>query len=58
MPFDAFSDAMSVLQKLGVPVQGYSQAGLGHGIDPAGMQIGIQFLADAFDGKSLNKEVS
>lgn len=48
VPFDAFKDAMSVLQKLGYPVQGYSQDGLGHGIDPAGMQIGIEFLQGAF----------
>jgi phospholipase/carboxylesterase len=44
VPFDAFNSAMSVLQKQGVMVHGYSQEGLGHGIDPAGMQIGIKFL--------------
>lgn len=46
VPFDAFSQAISVLQKLGVEVHGYSREELGHGIDPAGMQIGNKFLAD------------
>lgn len=46
VPFDAFSQAISVLQKLGVEVHGYSREGLAHGIDPAGMQIGNKFLAD------------
>ena len=44
VPFDAFSAAMSVLQKQGIMVHGYSQEGLGHGIDPAGVQLGIKFL--------------
>lgn len=44
VPFDAFNQAVSVLQKQGVEVHGYSREGLGHGIDPAGMQIGIKFL--------------
>ncbi|MDA0781621.1 MAG: dienelactone hydrolase family protein [Rickettsiales bacterium] len=44
VPFDAFGNAMSVLQKQGVMVHGYSQEGLGHGIDPAGIQLGIKFL--------------
>lgn len=44
VPFDAFSQAISVLQKLGVEVHGYSREGLDHGIDPAGMQIGMKFL--------------
>lgn len=47
VPFDAFNNAMSVLQKQGFQVHGYSQEGLGHGIDPAGMQIGIDFLKNA-----------
>ncbi len=49
VPFDAFSQAISVLQKLGVEVQGYSREGLAHGIDPAGMQIGIKFLGEVFN---------
>ena len=48
VPFDAFSQAMSVLQKQGFKVHGYSAPDIGHGIDPAGMQIGIKFLRDMF----------
>lgn len=48
VPFDAFSQAMSVLQKLGIAAHGYSREGLGHGIDPAGIEIGRFFLRDAF----------
>lgn len=44
VPFAAFSEAISVLQKLGLEVNGYSRPGLGHGIDPEGLQIGIKFL--------------
>lgn len=46
VPFEAFSTAMSALQKQGIVVHGYSQEGLGHGIDPAGVQIGIKFLKE------------
>jgi phospholipase/carboxylesterase len=48
VPFDAFSQAMSVLQKQGFDVHGYSRIGLAHGIDPAGMDIGIDFLKGVF----------
>lgn len=44
VPFEAFQQAMTALQKRGLFVNGYSQEGLGHGIDPAGMQIGCAFL--------------
>lgn len=47
VPFDAFTSAMSVLQKQGITVHGYSQKNLGHGIDPAGIQIGVKFLTDS-----------
>lgn len=48
VPFDAFNNAMSVLQKQGLAAHGYSQEGLGHGIDPAGMKIGTKFIKDSF----------
>lgn len=48
VPFDAFREAMDVLQKQRISVQGYSRGGLGHGIDPAGLQIGVKFLSDIF----------
>jgi phospholipase/carboxylesterase len=46
VPFDAFTQAVSVLQKQGIQVHGYSREGLGHGIDPAGIQIGRKFLKE------------
>jgi phospholipase/carboxylesterase len=49
VPFEAFEDAMSALQKQGITVHGYSQPRLGHGIDPAGMKIGVGFLKDVFN---------
>lgn len=48
VPFDAFNTALSTLQKTGVNVQGYSRQNLGHGIDPHGIKIGIEFLKQAF----------
>jgi phospholipase/carboxylesterase len=44
VPFVAFNEALSSLQKLNFPVEGYSRAGLGHGIDQAGIAIGTKFL--------------
>lgn len=49
VPFEAFNTALKTLQQHHIPVQGYSREGLGHGIDPAGMQIGVGFLRGAFD---------
>lgn len=48
VPFDAFNQALATLQKNDVLVQGYSQKGLGHGIDPAGVEIGTSFLEQSF----------
>lgn len=48
VPFEAFGEAVSALQKLGLFVNGYSREGLDHGIDPAGMQIGLAFLRRVF----------
>jgi phospholipase/carboxylesterase len=53
VPFDAFTSAMSVLQKQGVMAHGYSQPRLGHGIDPAGMKIGVEFLSGVFSKVSV-----
>jgi phospholipase/carboxylesterase len=50
VPFAAFEEAMSVLQAQGLTVHGFSREGLGHGIDPAGMQIGQSFLKGVFYG--------
>lgn len=45
VPFDAFNNALTILQKSGVPVQGFSRENLGHGIDPEGLKLGITFLS-------------
>ena len=54
VPFDAFGEALNALQQQNLEVQGYSQEGLGHGIDPAGLKIGVEFLKGVFEngGKS------
>ena len=44
VPYEAFQQAMKALQTRGLMVNGYSREDLGHGIDPAGMQIGCAFL--------------
>ncbi|MBL0318333.1 MAG: dienelactone hydrolase family protein [Alphaproteobacteria bacterium] len=49
VPFIAFEEAYQALQNLDVPVLAYSQQDLGHGIDPAGLQIGAAFLQHTFD---------
>lgn len=45
VPFAAMEDAKEKLASLGVPVDAHMRPGLGHGIDPEGLQIGIKFLA-------------
>ena len=49
VPFMAFEEAYQTLQNLDVPVLAYSQQDLGHGIDPAGLQIGAAFLQHTFE---------
>lgn len=44
VPFVAFEEALAALKKYQVEVHGYSSEGLGHGIDPAGVEIGVRFL--------------
>lgn len=48
VPFIAFTEAKSALEKAGIPLQAYSSPELGHGIDPAGVEIGNRFLRSAF----------
>lgn len=48
VPFLAFNEALAHLQKHAITVEGFSREGLGHGIDPAGLQIGMQFIASCF----------
>ena len=47
VPFIAFTEAKDALEKAGISVQGYSGKDLGHGIDPAGVEIGKRFLRQA-----------
>jgi phospholipase/carboxylesterase len=51
VPFEAFKQATQALQKQNVPLQAYSREELGHGIDPAGLQLGIGFLRELFLAK-------
>jgi phospholipase/carboxylesterase len=44
VPFLAFNDALSALKSNNVEVLGYSSKELGHGIDPAGVKIAIDFI--------------
>lgn len=50
IPVAALSTAESALANVGIPVQSHISQGLGHGIDPAGLERGSKFLADAFMG--------
>jgi phospholipase/carboxylesterase len=48
VPFIAFEEAKTALEKHGIPLQAYSNPELGHGIDPAGIEIGKKFLDQVF----------
>lgn len=48
VPFVAFEEAKKALEKEGVPLHAYSNPQLGHGIDPAGVEIGKKFLRHVF----------
>lgn len=51
IPADALFDAAEALAKAGIPCQWHLSAGLGHGIDGAGLRHGGLFLAKAFGVK-------
>lgn len=46
VPFEAFEEALAILQKHKIEVHGYSSDDLAHGIDPAGVEIGVRFLKE------------
>jgi phospholipase/carboxylesterase len=48
IPVDALFDASEVLSEAGLPTEWHMSAGIGHGIDPDGMRMGLQFIARAF----------
>lgn len=52
VPFMALQEALVALQGANLVVHGYSRQGLGHGIDPAGVKIGIEFI------KSVSESVT
>lgn len=48
VPFDALNHAGQHLKTVGVPVEMHTRPGVGHGIDPGGLDIAKTFLAKAF----------
>lgn len=48
VPYAAMALAEEALQEAGVPVQTLTAQGVGHGIDPVGMQFAAEFLAQQF----------
>ncbi len=46
VPFVAFNDALNALKRNNVSVQGYSSKNLGHGIDPYGIKIALNFIKE------------
>ncbi len=51
IPVQALFGASQALGAAGVPCQWHISRGVGHGIDPEGLSLGGQFLADAFRQK-------
>lgn len=48
VPFDAMAHAESRLATVGIPVETHARPALGHGIDPEGIEIAIDFLKQQF----------
>ncbi len=48
VPASLLPAAADALERLAVPVRTHVVPGLGHGIDPTGLELGIEFLASAF----------
>ena len=49
MPIAALHRAESELKRLGVHVTTHISHGLAHSVDPVGLQLGREFIAEAFD---------
>ena len=45
VPFSSMAEAAVALERTGFAVETHGRPGLGHGIDPAGMQAGLAFMA-------------
>lgn len=52
IPLDAMLIAREQLAQAGLPVEWHVASGLGHGIDPTGLQLGGAFLKQAFAQQS------
>ncbi len=50
VPVEALSTAVATLTEANVPVRNMLRPGLGHGIDPVGLEEGGRFLSEAFAG--------
>lgn len=53
VPVAALHAAERELTKLGVPITTHVSHGLGHSVDPAGLEMGGKFVADAFSAQPL-----
>lgn len=51
VPVSALQAAVNTLGATGLPVRWHVSRGVGHSIDPEGLQLGIGFLQAAFEGK-------
>ncbi len=45
VPYASMAEAAAALERAGFAVETHGRPGLGHGIDPAGMQAGLAFMA-------------
>ncbi len=45
VPYASMAEAAAALERAGFTVETHGRPGLGHGIDPAGMQAGLAFMA-------------
>lgn len=45
VPYSSMAEAAAALEQAGFGVETHGRPGLGHGIDPAGMQAGLAFMA-------------
>ena len=45
VPYASMAEAAAALEGAGFAVETHGRPGLGHGIDPAGMQAGLAFMA-------------
>jgi phospholipase/carboxylesterase len=44
VPLSAYRHAHAELERLGFPLEGHVSRGLGHGVDPAGIEMGAKFV--------------